>query len=45
MNYLQNNLGKVIKKSLQMNLFTKQRDSQTCEINIWLPKGKGVEGE
>ena len=25
----------------QMNLFTKQKDSQTSKANLWLPKGKG----
>ena len=28
-----------------MNLFTKQKDSQTQETKLWLPKGKGGEGE
>ena len=27
-----------------MNLFTKQKDSQTQKTNLWLPKGKGGEG-
>ena len=31
------------KKMIQMNLFTKQKDSQTLRINLWLPKGKGGE--
>ena len=29
------------KKMIQMNLFTKQTDSQTQKTNLWLPKGKG----
>ena len=27
---------------IQMNLFTTQKQSQTCRKNLWLPKGKGV---
>ena len=29
---------------IQMNLFTKQKDSQTQKTNLWLPKGKGGGG-
>ena len=28
-------------KMTQMNLFTKQKQTQTEKINLWLPKGKG----
>ena len=28
-------------KMIQMNLFTKQRDSQAWKTNLWLPKGEG----
>ena len=27
-----------------MNLFTKQKQTQTQKPNLWLPKGKGVLG-
>ena len=32
------------KKKVQMNLFSKQTDSETQEANLWLPKGKDGEG-
>ena len=28
-------------KMIQMNLFTKQGDSQAWKTNLWLPKGEG----
>ena len=28
-----------------MNLLTKQKDSQMQKIHLWLPKGKGLEGD
>ena len=30
-----------LKKIIQVNLFTKQTDSQAYIINLWLSKGKG----
>ena len=33
-----------LKKIIQVNLFTKQTDSQAYIINLWLSKGKGGGG-
>ena len=40
--YMQN-LTKSNKKReiIQMNLFTKQKDSHRCKTNLWLPVRKG----
>ena len=32
-------------KMIQMNLFTKQKDTQNQRMNLWLPGGKGRERE
>ena len=34
-----------LKKMIQINLLTKQKDSQIQKTNSWLPKGKGQGGE
>ena len=33
-----------LKKVIQMNLFTKQKQTYKQKTNLWLPKGKGVGG-
>ena len=36
------NNGNVKEFKIQMNLFTKQKHSQTWRMNLWLPGGKGA---
>ena len=31
-----------LEKVIQMNLFTKQKQTYKQKTNLWLPKGKGV---
>ena len=31
-----------LKRMIQLNLFTRQKQTQTQKTNVWLPKGKGA---
>ena len=34
-----------LKEMIQMNLFTKQKQTHRQKTNLWSPKGKGEEGK